>query len=213
MNIEDSLEELRFAKDHGACGILKKGDLEAAKWPADPYFFPVYEEANRLDLPICIHIGSGTPDFVPAREFSLGSFMRSQLPAFHAFHTIIRHQLPQKFPKLRFGIIEAGCSWISFIAWELKRRMEKAADGAGTFSQFARYTLSSELLKSNRMYVTCQVDEDLAYILKLAGEDSLMIGSDYTHRDSSMEYEFSPAAQRTCEQRRDFSVRNAKNSL
>jgi predicted TIM-barrel fold metal-dependent hydrolase len=68
--------------------------------------------------------------------------------------------------------------------------MEKAADGAGTFSQFARYTLSSELLKSNRMYVTCQVDEDLAYILKLAGEDSLMIGSDYTHRDSSMEYEF-----------------------
>ena len=38
------------AKDHGACGILKKGDLEAGKWPADPYFFPLYEEANRLDL-------------------------------------------------------------------------------------------------------------------------------------------------------------------
>jgi predicted TIM-barrel fold metal-dependent hydrolase len=190
IDIEESVNELRFAKDHGACGILKKGDLEAGKWPADPYFFPLYEEADRLDLPICIHIGSGTPDFVPAREFSLGSFMRSQLPTVHAFHTIIRHRLPQKFPKLRFGIIEAGSSWIPFIAWELKRRMEKAADGAGTFSQFARYTLSSDLLKANRMYVTCQVDEDLPYILKVAGEDSLMIGSDYTHRDSSMEYEF-----------------------
>ena len=32
--------------------------------------------------------------------------------------------------------------------------------------------------------------EDLPYILKVAGEDSLMIGSDYTHRDSSMEYEY-----------------------
>jgi predicted TIM-barrel fold metal-dependent hydrolase len=50
--------------------------------------------------------------------------------------------------------------------------------------------LSSELLNANRMYVTCQVDEDLPYIVKVAGEDSLMIGSDYTHRDSSMEYEF-----------------------
>ena len=40
------------------------------------------------------------------------------------------------------------------------------------------------------MYVTCQVNEDLRDILKVAGEDSLMVGSDYTHRDSSMEYEF-----------------------
>jgi predicted TIM-barrel fold metal-dependent hydrolase len=30
----------------------------------------------------------------------------------------------------------------------------------------------------------------LPYILKVAGEDSLMVGSDYTHRDSSMEHEF-----------------------
>ena len=190
MNIEETIKELQFAKDHGACGILKKGDLEAGKWPADKYFSPMFEEANRLDLPICVHIGSGTPDFVSAQEFSLGSFMRSQLPTVHAFHTIIRHRLPQKYPNLRFGIVESGCSWIPFIAWELKRRMEKAFDGAGSFSRFARYTLSSDLLKDNRMYVTCQVDEDLPYILKVAGEDNLMCGSDYTHRDSSMEYEF-----------------------
>ena len=200
MNMEESIKELQFAKDHGACGILKKGDLEAGKWPADPYFFPLYEEANRLDLPICVHIGSGTPDFVAAREFSLGSFMRSQLPTVHAFHTIIRHQLPQKYPKLRFGIVEAGASWIPFIAYELKRRMEKAADGAGTFSQFARYTLDASLMKSNRMYVTCQVDEDLPYIIKVAGEDNLMIGSDYTHRDQSMEFEFATLLKQRADQ-------------
>src|SRR5215510_4396836 len=72
MDMEESVKELQFAKDHGACGILKKGDLEAGKWPADPYFLPLYEEANRLELAICTHIGSGTPDFVPAREFSFG---------------------------------------------------------------------------------------------------------------------------------------------
>jgi predicted TIM-barrel fold metal-dependent hydrolase len=40
------------------------------------------------------------------------------------------------------------------------------------------------------MFVTCMVDEDLPYVLRLAGEDNLMIGSDYTHRDQSMEYEY-----------------------
>ena len=124
--------------------------------------------------------------------------MRSQLPTVHAFHTIIRHQLPIKYPKLRFGIVEAGAPWIPFIAYELKRRMEKAADGAGTFSQFARYTLDSDVMKSNRMYVTCQVDEDLPYIVKVAGEDNLMIGSDYTHRDQSMEFEFPRLLRERC---------------
>ena len=52
MNMEETIQELQFAKNHGACGILKKGDLEAGKWPADQYFNPLYEEANRLDLPI-----------------------------------------------------------------------------------------------------------------------------------------------------------------
>ena len=48
MNMDETIKELQFAKDHGACGILKKGDLEAGKWPADQYFHPLYEEANRL---------------------------------------------------------------------------------------------------------------------------------------------------------------------
>ena len=143
MNMDETIKELQFAKDHGACGILRKATWKPASG------LPILISLLCTKKPTASTCRSastsvpGTPDFVPAREFSLGSFMRSQLPTVHAFHTIIRHQLPVKYPKLRFGIIEAGCSWVPFIAWELKRRMEKAADGSGTFSQFARYSLSS----------------------------------------------------------------------
>src|SRR5579872_1223628 len=42
---EKAAEELRWAKAHGACGIYKRGfDLERPV--SDPWFFPVYEEAN-----------------------------------------------------------------------------------------------------------------------------------------------------------------------
>ena len=37
-NMDEAVKELRFAKEHGACGVLKKGDREADKWIADPYF-------------------------------------------------------------------------------------------------------------------------------------------------------------------------------
>ena len=52
------------------------------------------------------------------------------------------------------------------------------------------YVIQSDLLKTNRMYVTCQSDEDLSYILKFSGEDNLIMGSDYTHNDQSMDHDF-----------------------
>ena len=188
MVMNEAVKELNFAKDHGACGVLKKGDREAGRWPADPYFFPLYAEAERLDMPLCFHTGTGTPDFPSAKDVSLGSFMRSQQPTVHAFHSLLRHSIPDKFPKLRFGFIEANSSWVPYVIYDLKRRIEPGRSGS-TFSK-NEYVIQSDLLKTNRMYVTCQSDEDLAYILKFSGEDNLIIGSDYTHKDQSMDHEF-----------------------
>ena len=62
-NMDATVEELTWAKEHGACGVLKKGDREVGKYPADPYFERLYAEAEKLDMPICLHTGSGIPDF------------------------------------------------------------------------------------------------------------------------------------------------------
>ena len=40
-----------------------------------------------------------------------------------------------------------------------------------------------------RMFVACQTDDDLPYVLRYAGEDNLLIGSDYGHADTSSELE------------------------
>jgi predicted TIM-barrel fold metal-dependent hydrolase len=187
--MDETVRELRFAKEHGACGILKKGDREADRWVADPYFLPLYQEAEKLDLPICIHTGSGIPDFSPARDFSLAQFWRTKAAAVNGIETLIANNIPSQFPKLRFGCIEAGASWASFIDYDLRRR---AASRAGRVSVLggAHTEIKDNLFHDNRIYVTCQVDEDLPYILKYVGEDNLIVGSDYTHRDPSMELEF-----------------------
>jgi predicted TIM-barrel fold metal-dependent hydrolase len=44
-------------------------------------------------------------------------------------------------------------------------------------------------LRENRIYVACQTDDDLPYILKYSGPDNIVIGSDYGHADTASELE------------------------
>jgi predicted TIM-barrel fold metal-dependent hydrolase len=186
-SMDEALKTLRFAKDHGACGVLKKGDREGGKWPCDPYFFPLYEEAERLDLPICFHLGSGVPDFSSAAEFSFGGYFHTQLPVINGIHSLLLHDVPKKFPKLRFGAIEAGASWAPMIAYDLRRRYATRARANQRGPQFA---LDDNVFTANRIYIACQVDEDLPYVVNVIGEDNLLVGSDYTHQDQSQEHGF-----------------------
>jgi predicted TIM-barrel fold metal-dependent hydrolase len=188
-NIDEAVQELKAAKEHGAVGVLKKGDEEAGKWPVDPYFFPLYEEAQRLDMPICFHLGSGTPWFPPAREVSYGGFLRLTLPVVHAFHSLLSHKIPDQFPTLRWGFIEAGASWIPFVYNHLDRTL-LAQHGRNGGAEANGAASAENLLRANRMYVTCQVDEDLPYLLQFTGADNILMGSDYTHADQSQELDW-----------------------
>jgi predicted TIM-barrel fold metal-dependent hydrolase len=40
---------------------------------------------------------------------------------------------------------------------------------------------------SDQLFVACQTDDDLPYVLKYAGDNCLMIGSDYGHADNASE--------------------------
>jgi len=176
LNMPEAIEQLNWARDHGACGVFMRG-FEDTRMLSDPYFFPLYEEAQRLDMPICIHSGCGNPQF---RELVAGSaFCGAKLPVFSAFHQLIYESIPAKFPTLRFGFIEATASWLPYVITDLRRRMVR--DG--------RPPLSDQPLRDNRMYVACQTNDDLPYILQYVGEDNLVIGSDYGHSDTSSELE------------------------
>src|SRR5262249_32714518 len=156
-------------------------------WPGDDYFFPVYEEAQKLDMPITFHTGSGVQG---ANSQLRGSahYYRIQLPVVHAFQSLVALKVPDIFPTLRWGFIEANSSWVPSVSYNLRHMM----DTLRKRPQASRFSVSSEdidmdqgLLVRNRMYVSCQSDEDLPYILKHAGEDNLLIGSDYSHNDLS----------------------------
>ncbi|HEY7062885.1 MAG TPA: amidohydrolase family protein [Chloroflexota bacterium] len=181
-------EELRWAKQHGAVGVMKKGDTEFGRWPVDPYFYPLYEEAQRLDLAICFHQGTGMPDIATGPTFSYGRFQRLPLSVVNGFYSFCTNSIPQRFPRLRFGYVEAGASWVPYVSYDLTRRAEKQPDGGNIDG--VKFELKRDLLVDNRAYVTCQTDEDFAHILQHTSGASLIIGSDYGHSDPSKEHQF-----------------------
>jgi predicted TIM-barrel fold metal-dependent hydrolase len=168
-------EQLRFAKEHGAVGVFMRG-FEGDRQAADPSFFPMYEAAQELDLPITFHAGCGNPSFV---DLTVGdAYTRNKVPVISAFHSLIVRNIPAKFPQLRFGFVEVAANWLPYIITDLVRRVER--DGR---------ELTKDVLADNNMFVACQTNDDLPYIINRVGDDNLMIGSDYGHSDTSSELE------------------------
>ncbi len=178
LSMEKALKELRWAKENGACGVFMRG-LEADKHLSDPYFFPLYGKATDLNLAICVHSGSGSfamHDYYNSET----SFPKFKLLNVTAFHTLIFNGIPDVFPKLRFGFIESGAQWVPYAVHDLVRRIERQRGNP-------KGALKKNLLAENRIFVTCQTDDDIAYILQYSGDESLIIGTDYGHSDVSAE--------------------------
>jgi hypothetical protein len=94
-----------------------------------------------------------------------------------AFRNLIANRIPELFPALQFGFIEASAGWIPFLLHALRRQ----------FRDRWPELSSPELFEKYRFYVACEADEDVGYLTHYVGEDNLIIGSDYGHNDPSEE--------------------------
>ena len=52
------------------------------------------------------------------------------------------------------------------------------------------FSIQRDAMKEFNLFVSCLVDEELPHILRFAGEDNLVVGSDYCHADHSSEPDF-----------------------
>lgn len=177
LTMEEALRELRTAHQHGACAVFMRG-VEGDRLLSDPYFFPLYEEASRLDIPICVHASAGNLAMYELFAPESG-FAQFKLPVVGAFHTLISMGVPELFPRLRFGFIEVTSQWVPYAIHDLRRRFEKLRGKR----------LPEDLLRAYRFYVACETDDDLPYVLPYTGAEHLVIGTDYGHKDTSSEIE------------------------
>ena len=179
-SMNGALDEIRFAKQNGAVGIFFRG-IEGEYTLDNPYLFPVYEEAEKHNLSICVHTGCGVKQILQMFDLSRNhTFGHTRVMPLLAFRDLVANRIPEQFPSLRFGFIEAAAGWAPFLIHIIRRLLK---------DRF-RYGSSAELFREYRLFIACEADEDIPYIAKYTGEDHLLIGSDYPHSDPSREDQF-----------------------
>ena len=176
LDTDQVYEEARLAKENGAVGIYMRGS-EGERLLSDPHFYPVYDAASRLDIPVCIHSSNGSPALYDYYKYETVGFSKFKLVVVGAFHTIIMDKIPERFPNLKMAFLEVGSQWLPYAMSDLYKRHHM------TGKEFNK----KELLAQNRIWVGCETNDDLPYIIDTAGEDHLVVGTDYGHADSATE--------------------------
>ena len=174
--IDEAIEQMTIAKEHGAVAVCMR-PIEGDRHMTDPYFYPIYEHAAALDMAVAIHIANGNPGNcdlwrgTPANRFAM---FRAQT-VISCFNFLVS-DLPNTFPRLRWGFIETAAQWIPWVYQEAVLRYRRLGR-----------KFPEDLFGEYQVFVTCQTDDDLGYIVEFAGGDSLVMGTDYGHTDPSSE--------------------------
>jgi predicted TIM-barrel fold metal-dependent hydrolase len=183
-DIEASVKEIEWGRENGAVGVFFRG-VEGDRSLADRYFDPVYTAADRLGMAICVHTGPGAPGITQVfdRTVSHNLPQNRALPLW-AFRDLVAHKVPERFPNIRWGFIEASASWVPYVLHHLQRSTRASTQGA---SPDPTTEWGPRLFRDYKLYVATESDEDIAYLARFIGEDNIITGSDYGHQDQSRE--------------------------
>ena len=178
----------------GACALLVASGCPKHHSPSHIALDAVWAQAQEAGVPIVFHVG-GTGDLLDAAYFQNGlpippdfhggeenfrsvDYMGIPHPPMQTLATLIFDGVLERFPDLRFGVIEQGAIWLP--SW--MRQMESAFEA---FNRHEERLQKLSLKPSDYVYrqvrATPYPTEDVGWIIEQSGHDVCMFSSDFPH--------------------------------
>jgi predicted TIM-barrel fold metal-dependent hydrolase len=154
----------------------------------------VWAQAQEAGIPIVFHVGGGgrlvdpmifenglppVPDFHGGDgNFRSVDYIAIQYPVMQVLGTLIIDRVLDRFPTLRFGVIEQGGTWLP----GLMRTLDSAADAfRKNEERLQQLELRPSEYIARQVRVTPYPHEDAGWIIEQSGEEICMFSSDYPH--------------------------------
>jgi predicted TIM-barrel fold metal-dependent hydrolase len=196
-DIPAAVEEMRRAtQELGHLGVTLPPNVDGKNLD-HPDFYPIYEEAQRLGIPISVHWGNGAYLTAAGTERFNTHFMVHAVG--HPFEQMIALAcivcggVLEQFPNLRFAFLEAGCGWLPYWVERLHEHYERRA---AEMPLMKREPL--EYITSGSCYFAAEPDEKLVpAVLEMIGDKYVLYSSDYPHTDSKFPYSVKCVRERT----------------
>jgi predicted TIM-barrel fold metal-dependent hydrolase len=147
-------------------------------------FDPVYEQAQRLDVPITVHGSGRIHGMIEEHMFERFVQVHSighPFTQMKQFTSMIFDGVPERFPDLRLGFLEAGCGWVVY----LLDRMDERYHLRGAVEAPVLTKSPSEYVADGNIFISMESDERLLpATLDILGDDIFMFASDFPHWDA-----------------------------
>jgi predicted TIM-barrel fold metal-dependent hydrolase len=169
-------------------------------------FWPLYEELERLNVPLCVHNRREGP--AGEKRFDSFIFMHTigrPVETFIQFAGLMYGGIPERFPKLRISFLECGVGWVPY--W--MERMDEEWEKRGKVeAPLCKYKPSEYIKRGNWFFAMEPEEETLPYVIERIGDDKILFASDYPHWDGMFPYVTS-----TIRGRKDISERAKERVL
>ena len=163
--------------------------------PSHIGFDPLWARAQEAGVPVVFHVGGGKgmdPQYKanglpPVKDFIGGdgnftsvSYMYIAESPMQSLATMIIDGVFERFPNLKFGVIEMGAAWVP--GW--MRAMDSAADAFGKNEvRLQKLSLKPSEYVRRQIRVTPYPHEPAGWIVKNAGIEVCLFSSDYPHTE------------------------------
>jgi hypothetical protein len=103
---------------------------------------------------------------------------------------VLASDLYKRFPRLNFAFVEAGATWAPFVFhhWMRSSSSGKAESYVlgpqGPTRNWISPGEPAEMMAERNMFISCDYDEDISYLVGLMGEGAMMLGTDWCHNDA-----------------------------
>ncbi len=178
-DIPAAVEELRRSvKEYGFVGACIPVNVHG-KTLDDPDYFPFYEAAQDMDIPVCIHntIFIDGPGWERFTSFVRQKAILDPFEMMIASMSLVMGGVFDRFPKLTVAFLESGVGWVPY--W-----MDRLDDYYEEFKELPLKKDVRDYFRSEQCYVSCEVDEKtVGYVADTIGEDRVLYASDYLHHD------------------------------
>lgn len=191
-DIDEAVREARRAvADLGAVAVTVRPNPVAGMRLDDPSRDPLYAAIEELGVPLIVHESTGDPATAGADRY--GGMMR---PESYAFHHVISHPFEQmmammalicggvleRYPALKIGFFEAGCSWAPYWIARLDDHFEHPRLGG----YMRGLTMRPSEYFARQCVVSCDPgDPTIPLAVDGLGADKILFATDYPHFDSS----------------------------
>jgi predicted TIM-barrel fold metal-dependent hydrolase len=208
-DVKEAVKEATRATANGHRGLVMSAnpDRFGAPMLADPAWYPLWEAAEGLEIPVNFHIGSGGLSTVPPMFDGNGLHANAAKASIHFFMgnsdaitEIIFSGMCHRFPRLNFVSAESGIGWVPYLLEAMDWQWEN--DGV-ELEHLDFDMLPSEYF--HRQVYACFWFERLVppRVLDLIGVDNVLFETDYPHPTC-----MSPGPASIAQRPRDFIEEN-----